>query len=390
MDDATHRVPLARLWRRGRSAGPKVLAWCGAVAYPLLLIVAVLTWPPGSGGVDLLLPAVLTALPIGLLWLNPLPALALMLIGSFTVIVSEPAWQLGTLLALAQHLAVGLIAATRSRWISVGSAVVVLSVQLAAATYYTSGSDDYTSTAVFLTLATVVAWLAGRAIRDRHERSQLLRAHATTEAVQAERIQIARELHDMVAHSIGVIAIQAGMGRRVIDTQPGEARAALAVIESTSRDTLAGLRRLVGALRQADADSGGAPLGPAPTLADLDPLVATTMDAGVRVHVEWRGRRRPLPADIEMSAFRIVQEAITNVVRHAGVHECHVVIDCQEDELSIEIVDDGAGGPVAETGYGIAGMRERAGLLSGRFDAGPQPAGGFRVAVSLPVPPEAP
>jgi signal transduction histidine kinase len=123
-----------------------------------------------------------------------------------------------------------------------------------------------------------------------------------------------------------------------------------------------------------------------PGLADLDRLAATTADAGVRVEVQWRGQRRPLPADIDLSAFRIIQEAVTNVVRHAGTGHCRVSIDHQDEELSIEVVDDGRGCTIAGTGYGVVGMRERVGLLHGDLSVGPRPEGGFRVAARLPVP----
>jgi signal transduction histidine kinase len=131
---------------------------------------------------------------------------------------------------------------------------------------------------------------------------------------------------------------------------------------------------------------GPAPLGPAPGLAGLDRLAATTLDAGVQVEVEWLGSREPLPADIGLSAFRIIQEAVTNVIRHAGTDRCLVWIDQQDEYLSIEVTDSGRGGGVAGTGYGITGMRERAALLGGDFSAGPRPGGGFRVAARLPLP----
>jgi signal transduction histidine kinase len=204
----------------------------------------------------------------------------------------------------------------------------------------------------------------------------------------AERLRIARELHDIVAHSIGIIAIQAGAGRRVFDARPDQARDALAAIEATSRETLSGLRRMVTGLRHADPDSGKgqAPLDPAPGLAGIGRLAAMTLDAGVQVDVDWHGSREPLPADIDLSAFRIIQEAVTNVVRHAGTSQCHVSIGQQDGQLSIEITDSGRGGSAAGTGYGITGMRERAALLGGDFSAGPRPGRGFRVAARLPVP----
>ncbi|MFJ9448497.1 sensor histidine kinase [Kitasatospora sp. NPDC101235] len=193
------------------------------------------------------------------------------------------------------------------------------------------------------------------------------------EAVTSERLRIARELHDMVAHSIGIIAIQAGAGSRVIQTQPAEAREALRAIEATSRETLSGLRRTLVSLRQADrgaTTSEQSPLAPTPGLADIERLAAATAGAGVRVDVRCTGEQRPVPADIDLSAYRIVQEALTNVVRHA-----------------VEVVDNGRGaiedGPAH--GFGLIGMRERAGLLGGHLSAGPRPEGGFRVAARLPL-----
>jgi len=243
-------------------------------------------------------------------------------------------------------------------------------------------------------LAMIIAWLIGNSIRQAQARAELVRAQAAAQTVVAERLRIARELHDMVAHSIGIIAIQAGSGRRVCDASPAEARDALAAIEATSRETLSGLRRMMTGLRRAEAGSmgpGQAPLGPAPGLADVDRLAAMTQDAGVQVDVEWLGSRKPLPADIDLSAFRIIQEAVTNVVRHAGTDRCLVWIDQQDGYLSIEVTDSGRGAPagktsVAGTGYGITGMRERAALLGGDFSAGPRPGGGFRVAARLPLP----
>jgi signal transduction histidine kinase len=187
----------------------------------------------------------------------------------------------------------------------------------------------------------------------------------------------------MVAHSIGIIAIQSGAARRVMDTQPDRARDALAAIEATSQETLAGLRHTLGALRQAGADA--ADRVPVTGLADVERLAATAADAGVQVEVRWSGRRRPLPPEIEVSAFRIIQEAVTNVVRHAGTPQCSVAIDFGEAELAVEVTDDGRGGSCEGSGYGLAGMRERVSLLRGDLTAGPRPEGGFRVAARIPA-----
>ncbi|MFF1870903.1 sensor histidine kinase [Kitasatospora herbaricolor] len=238
-------------------------------------------------------------------------------------------------------------------------------------------------------LMMLFAWSIGLSVRQAREAASTARTQATEQAIIAERLRIARELHDMVAHSIGIIAIQAGVGSRVIGTQPDEARKALQAIEATSRETLAGLRRTLVALRQADPQAAG-PVSSEPMagLADVERLAAATAAAGVRVEVRWSGERRPLPPDIELSAFRIVQEAVTNVVRHAGAGHCRVSVGYGDEELSVEVMDEGRGvtGPAPGRGFGLVGMRERVALLHGRFEAGPRPGGGFRVAAVLPLP----
>ncbi|MEV8360934.1 sensor histidine kinase [Streptomyces niveus] len=250
-------------------------------------------------------------------------------------------------------------------------------------------------TAVAMTV--VIAWLIGNSTHQAREYAEQSRVQAAARAVTAERLRIAREMHDTVAHSIGIIALQAGAAARVIETQPVAAREALSSIENAGRETLAGLRRMLGALRQAEPEGPGyaaelahaAPLDPALGLADVDRLAATTTAAGVRVDVRWHGEPRPLPTEIDISAYRIIQEAVTNVVRHAGTPSCRVTVDSSRtEELSIEITDDGRGvRPRGKgTGWGLVGMRERTTLLHGDFSAGPGPAGGFRVTARLPVP----
>jgi signal transduction histidine kinase len=249
--------------------------------------------------------------------------------------------------------------------------------------------DNLTVNGVIALLAMAASCMVGLLSRERRDHAVALRAQEVAEAVTAERLRIARELHDMIAHSIGIIAIQAGVGSRVIQTQPTEAREALRAIEATSRETLSGLRRTLVALRQADPESAASAqaLAPSPGLADIERLTAATADAGVRVDVRLSGEQRPLPADIDLSAYRIVQEALTNVVRHAGAGHCRVAIDYGDEELSVEVVDDGRGAKNGLAhGFGLVGMRERVGLLHGQLIAGPRPEGGFRVAATLPLP----
>jgi signal transduction histidine kinase len=321
----------------------------------------------------------------------PLPGLGLLLGASIAMRGYGLQLRLAAILLpiVLTGLAVCYIAATRTFWRSVSAAAVTIAVQVYVIEGGTFGFFQITarpasplavSQTVTAVLAVFVGWLAGHSIRQSHVHAETSRAQTKLQAATAERLRIARELHDMIAHSIGVIAIQAGVGSRVIDTQPAEARNALTAIEATSRETLAGLRRTLGILRSTSEP------GLVPGLAGLDQLAATSRNAGVRVDLQWRGQRQPIPPDVDLSAYRIIQEAVTNVIRHAGADHCKVLIDQDDRELSIEITDNGRGGVIAGPGYGIVGMRERAGLLGGQLAAGPRPSGGFRVAARLPVP----
>jgi signal transduction histidine kinase len=333
-------------------------------------------------------PAFICALLASALLLRrrPLTAVAVTLGGSAatTAMPAMPASVLQIALAGAAGIEICYIAATRPLRVSAtGLAMVGAGLLIPG-----PAGPDLAPLRGGVALVTIIAWLIGHSIRQAQARAELRRVQAAAQTTLAERLRIARELHDIVAHSIGIIAIQAGAGRRVFDTSPDQARDALAAIEATSRETLSGLRRMMTGLRHADPEPGPGqtPPGPAPRLADIEQLAATALDAGVKVEVDWRGRREPLPADIDLSAFRIIQEAVTNVVRHAGTDQCQVVIDQQDGQLSIEVTDSGRSGSAARTGYGITGMRERAALLGGDFSAGPRPGGGFRVAARLPLP----
>jgi signal transduction histidine kinase len=327
----------------------------------------------------------------------PLVALAVTLGGSVAIVAlqARAATAVMVVLAVAAGLEICYMAATRPRRVSVAGVAMTAGVSLlipllgvpSTHSVLIGGAGPGVSLVVIVaSVVTIIAWLIGHSIRQAQAQAELVRAQAAAQAAMAERLRIARELHDIVAHSIGVIAIQAGSGRSVFDARPGEARNALAAIEAASRETLSGLRRMVTGLRHAEHEPGQAPLGPVPGLADIERLAATTRDAGVQVDVDRRGSQEPLPADIDLSAFRIIQEAVTNVVRHAGTDRCQVCLSQQEGYLSIEVTDSGHGGSPAGTGYGITGMRERAALLGGDFSAGPRPGGGFRVAARLPVP----
>jgi signal transduction histidine kinase len=227
----------------------------------------------------------------------------------------------------------------------------------------------------------VVAQLTARA--EEAERSRELAAGL---AVADERTRIARELHDVVAHTVSVVVVQAGAGRRIAAKDPARAAEALADIEATGRDALEELRRLVGVLR--DDGAAGTELAPQPRLAELDDLVRRLAETGIPVELHRRGSTRQLPPGIEVSAYRIVQEALTNVLKHAGpVSQVDVRLAYAPDTVTVEITDDGMGtaGTIEDRGSGLVGMRERVGLYRGTLHAGPRPAGGFEVVAHLPV-----
>ncbi|MFI7549835.1 sensor histidine kinase [Micromonospora sediminimaris] len=374
-----------------------VLVWAEVALLPVLWALAPAVANSGDGvgvvgwwlPVRYLVPVLIVALPAGLLRRRPLTALGLMLAGATLCAATVHGWDPGylgdifNLQFLAVDAALAVVAANRSRRVSVPAAGAVLVTQVLAA--FVNLGVEPVDQAALTVLAVATAWIAGNSVRARRSYAAAMRGHAAAEAVTAERLRIARELHDMVAHSIGVIAIQAGVGARVIDTQPAQARAALATIEAASRDTLAGLRRTLGALRRGDGDPP--PLEPVPGLVDLERLIAATGDAGLRVELRTAGDG-PVPAEIDLAAFRIVQEALTNVVRHAGVDACRVVVERGDHAVMVEIVDDGRGGPIGVEGHGLIGMRERVMAVGGRFRAGPRSEGGFRVTAWLPVSPQ--
>ncbi|MEU3412027.1 sensor histidine kinase [Streptomyces sp. NPDC006658] len=377
----------------------KAMAWVGSASYLLVVALLVGGAPRASGSVHGVGALLAVSLLAGVARRMPLLALAMALFGSTAVVVGPSSsvpeglaasYQGQFLSYLAVDLVLGFIVATCAWRASIVAVAVSFVVQLLVIGAFAHG-DNLTINGVIGLLAMAASCMAGLLSRERREHAVALRAQEVAEAVTAERLRIARELHDMVAHSIGIIAIQAGVGSRVIQTQPAEAREALRAIEATSRETLAGLRRTLVSLRQAERGTTAteqSPLAPSPGLADVERLAAATAGAGVRVDVRYSGEQRPLPADIDLSAYRIVQEALTNVVRHASTGRCGVAIHYGDEELVVEVIDDGRGatGNGSAHGFGLIGMRERVGLLGGHLSIGPRSEGGFRVAARLPLP----
>ena len=409
---------------------------------------------PGGHVRDWLPPvlAVCLSIPVAIRRRDPVFSLALVLVGCAAVLWLDGRITRGPIVPLA--LVLFLVAATRSRRAAL--AALAASLALCAVQSLIMSLDGIgAGNAIVAGLVLIIVWMVGYSVGQRRAYAARLRQQATDNAVTAERLRIARELHDVVAHSMTVVAVQAGFGEYVFDRQPAQARAALGAIQTVTGEALADMQRMLGALRQADSAGGtpipgdqaasraggapapsgqaqiqtsapaplapaplaAAPLAPAPGLADLDRLVAGTAGVGVQVEVVRTGPALAIPAGIDLSAFRIVQEALTNVVKHSGADRCLVRIAYGTGDLRVEITDPGAppgafaqaagaralalagspthggpGGPgparagLAPGGHGIAGMCERVGLYGGELEAGPQPGRGFRVAARFPLP----
>jgi len=240
-------------------------------------------------------------------------------------------------------------------------------------------------------------WLLGAAIRSLRERErdvadraaelQREREENARQAVFAERVRIARELHDVVAHHVSVMGVQAGAARRVMARQPEKASAALGSIEASSREAVVELHRLLGFLRRSDEPDQ---LAPQPTLAELPDLVAQAAQGELAVHLSVEGDPVPMSPTLEVSAYRIIQEALTNVRKHSGAQRATVRVRYTPSTLEVEVVDDGLPAlsreQVSESpGHGLIGMRERASLHHGHLRVGPLPEGGFIVHASFPL-----
>jgi signal transduction histidine kinase len=300
------------------------------------------------------------------------------------------------MLWVAIPVAVYSVAAYGDRWVSLAGLVVA---ELGSVAIQLTPGRFQAPTVVGNALFIGAAWLLGHFIgvrrlsvlrlEERTAELEQAREELARRAVVEERLRLARELHDVVAHAMSVIAVQSGVGAHVANTQPKEAAKALVAIEATSRAALEELRRLLGVLRQEDEPQGD--LAPVPGLADLEGLLAELAKVGLAVKLQVNGTRPPLPAGVDLSAYRIVQEALTNVVKHAGPAHAQVTIRYRDQDVTVEVIDDGRGvtAPTgdgrARVGHGLIGMRERVQAFGGDLEAGPCPGGGFRVAARLPL-----
>jgi len=348
----------------------------------LFLLLIVLDWADGSRPPALVLLAFALALVQGvaLRWRRRRPervtAVVLAAALGFQLLIPE------TVLPFAGFFAVGSLAAARSPRVSlVGLAGLEV---LAAANFLTATVAD----TLFTMAVAVGAWALGEAARGRRVAIE----EAARRAVSEEQARVARELHDVVAHTVSVIVVQAAAADEVFDARPDQARAALRSIERAGREAMGELRRVLSAVRPEDGDGNGAapadPAPPQPGLDRLDDLAAPLRAGGLQVVVRREGDAATLPPGIELSAYRIVQEALTNTLRHARATRAEVTLRYRADALEVDVRDDGRAGPSAPAaagGRGLVGMRERAALLGGTLEAGRLERGGFRVHARLPL-----
>jgi signal transduction histidine kinase len=354
-----------------------------AAAYVALLLVE-----PHGRVTDALVVAI--GAPLAVRRLAPLPVLAAVLTAS---VVALP---LGVLRDpfLATAFALYPVALTRARqaWIPVAAATALLVTGAVGTTpvtpYWWLGGPGLI---VIGWLLIAGSWMLGGAVREQRASAARAAAQLADHAVTTERLRIARELHDVVAHSIGIIAVKAAVANHVVKTRPGEAGEALQLIETTSRAALAEMRQMLGVLRSPSPQEQATDLTPIPGPADLPALVDTAAAAGVHVELEVRGDDR-VSETLGLTIYRIVQEALTNVAKHAARGRrtrCRVLVDATGDEVTIDVTDDGPPVPPAPSGggHGLIGMRERVALYGGTLAAGPHPEGGFRVTARIPVDP---
>jgi signal transduction histidine kinase len=340
--------------------------------------------PPDVAGADrsgdtpggLVVLTLLAALPIALRRRHPLPVLAITLAAALTADVAFANFVFaGPLVAL---YSVGAHVGRPTSLVAAAGTAVALPLLL-------FGKDSvgfWEMLGVYAGFAAV--WLLGDNVRTRRERSGRLQAERQANVRRAaaeEQARMARELHDIIGHSVSVMTIQAAAAGDAFDSRPAQVREALRAIESTGRETLAELRRLLAGVRP---DESGV-FAPAPGLEGLDALAERVRGAGLAVELTVERGPEPLPPSIDLSAYRIVQEALTNTLKHANATTARVDVRQTAGTLEIDVVDDGKGAETVTPGHGIIGMRERAALFGGHLSAGPAPAGGFAVRARIPV-----
>jgi signal transduction histidine kinase len=378
-----------------QGTGDAVLAaFLAATSVLPVLAVGDLSWGhPKALGVAL---GLLSTVPVAWRARRPLTAFAIVLFANGACIYAaaphEAAFQPFVALTLTAYSVGSRTEGRRALWVP--PVLLLASVPVfVAARLHGQDSGNIIPSVVWL----VAAWAVGRVVRSwRHKNAALEAANRELQeqrelqaqaAVTVERGRIARELHDVVAHNVSMIVVQAGAAARVLHGEQPDVRNALEVIAATGRETVDEMRTLLGVLR---SDDGPSALKPQPGLADLEQLVSGVREAGLPVTLRIEGAPRPLPQTLDLSAFRIVQEALTNTLKHAGLARAEVTVRYEDGLVTLEIADTGHGpdgGSITGrgTGHGLVGMRERAAMLGGELEAARADSGGFTVRARLPV-----
>jgi signal transduction histidine kinase len=368
------------LWERLRRVDP--LVWDSVLAAACLVptVLAGAVQPEDRTAIPLKL-AIIAVAYVPLAWRRRAPLGVLALVAGATVVYAIVAAGAATQLALVvatYTAAAHLPRRTVAIWVTPIAASAALVSQLEQQVH-----NNWVEVLVNTSFPVVLTILLGRIAYNRRARLTRDRERAAADAVAAERSRIARELHDVVAHAMGVMVVQAGAARTVVDRDPSAAKQAIAQVERVGRDGLAEMRRLIGVLTDGDA---GAERAPQPGLAALDDLVSTVRSAGLAVEVVRVGQEQPLAAGADLAAYRVIQEALTNVLKHAGPVHARVTLTYGQERLVIEVEDDGIGPATTDgAGHGLVGMRERVGLYGGDLRTGPRPGGGFAVRAAIPI-----
>jgi len=355
------------------------------------LLLTVMTREAGPGGGRLLIPMLLACVPIVLLRRWPLPVLgAVTVAAGIGTLWGFASLALGILLGLALYFSVLRL----PRFRSIVLAITIAAALGAAVAYsaFTITHPPLASEAVENFVPLAGAWFIADSVAARRRYQAGLAAQAEREhaaEVREERLRIAREMHDVVAHALAVITVQAGVGRCLSGKRPEEASLALESIETMGRTAQDELRVVLGLLR--DGEDGAAPLAPVPRLIDIKELADTVRASGVVVELRMEGAERQLSPSLELSIYRVVQEALTNVVKHAPGAHAVTELAVSGGKVRLDVRDDGGpgGGKPSRAGmtagHGIVGMRERIGAFGGWLVAGPVADGGFRVTAEIPL-----
>jgi signal transduction histidine kinase len=380
-----------RVIRRFIRANPLIVD--GVFAAALAAVAEIEVWSGGSGSRALrAVVAVFMTLPLAFRRRLPLPVLTAVMGAALAQSVADPDADVAAVLIVAIIIVAYSVAAHSSPAVAVAGGVLGLAALSGSVHVQGGGVGNY----LFANAIFVGAWLAGFVLRARHLRAEELEQMAVAleqeqearsrAAVAEERARIARDLHDAVAHSVSLMVVQAGAERLVLPEQATSTREVLHSIEEAGRQALVEMRRLVEMLRKDDEELA---LAPQPSLAHLELLVQQVREAGLPVELEVQGEPRTLPPGVDLSAYRIVQEALTNALKHAGPARARVTVRYGAEQLELDVADDGAGTSSSADGggHGLVGMRERVAVFGGVLEADRRREGGYRLRATLPLGP---